>query len=108
YKGGRAPFWMVLRKNDTSYHVYFANDRQFIYAIGYPVPGIFAHLVRLAELSTLAAVVYVLFLLGDMAVSRLTRARPRTGRALLREIRASFYRKLFIAFVLASIVPVLT
>ena len=34
--------------------------------------------------------------------------RPQTGRALLREIRASFYRKLFLAFVLASIVPVLT
>jgi signal transduction histidine kinase len=36
------------------------------------------------------------------------RERARTGRALLHEIRASFYRKLFLAFVLASIVPVLT
>ena len=38
----------------------------------------------------------------------MARARPRLGRALLREIRASFYRKLFLAFVLASIIPVLT
>src|SRR6185437_6784266 len=40
--------------------------------------------------------------------SRAARQRPQTGRALLREIRVSFYRKLFLAFVLASIVPVLT
>ncbi len=39
--------------------------------------------------------------------TRLSRERPRVGRALLREIRASFYRKLFLAFVLASIIPVL-
>jgi two-component system, NtrC family, nitrogen regulation sensor histidine kinase NtrY len=36
------------------------------------------------------------------------RVRPRVGRELLREIRASFHRKLFLAFVLASIIPVLT
>ena len=46
-------------------------------------------------------------LLGTAIFTRLARERPRTGRALLREIRASFYRKLFLAFVLASIVPVL-
>src|SRR6185312_4843110 len=39
--------------------------------------------------------------------TRVARARPRLGRALLREIRASFYRKLFLAFVLAAIIPVL-
>ena len=32
---------------------------------------------------------------------------PTSGRELLREVRASFYRKLFIAFVAAAIVPVL-
>ena len=32
---------------------------------------------------------------------------PTSGRALLREVRASFYRKLFIAFVAAAVVPVL-
>jgi signal transduction histidine kinase len=104
----RAPFWTVLQKRDTTYNVYFANDRQFIYALGYAVPGVFDHLVRLAELTTLAAVGYVLVLIGNAIFTRLARARAQTGRALLREIRASFYRKLLLAFVLASIVPVLT
>ncbi|HET7698445.1 MAG TPA: HAMP domain-containing sensor histidine kinase [Vicinamibacterales bacterium] len=104
----REPFWTVLEKNDTAYNVYFANDRQFIYALGYPIPGVFDHLVRLAELTTLAAAGYVLALIGTAVFTRLSRVRPQTGRALLREIRASFYRKLFLAFVLASIVPVLT
>jgi signal transduction histidine kinase len=104
----RAPFWTVLRKHDAPYNVYFVNDRQGIYALGYVIPGVFDHLVRLAELTTLAAAVYALILIGNAVFSRLARGRPQTGRALLREIRASFYRKLFLAFVLASIVPVLT
>ena len=103
----REPFWTVLRKGNTTYNVYFANDRQFIYALGYTVPGVFDHLVRLAELTTLAAAGYVLVLIGNGLFTALSRARPRTGRSLLREIRASFYRKLFLAFVLASIFPVL-
>ncbi len=104
----REPFWTVLRKENTFYNVYFANDRLFIYALGYARPGLFDHLVRLAELTTLAAAVYVVILIGTGLFSRTTRERPQTGRALLREVRASFYRKLFLAFVLASIVPVLT
>ena len=104
----REPFWTVLRKNQAPYNVYFANDRQFIYALGYAMPGTFDHLVRLAELTTLGAAAYALILLGNVLFTRLARARPQTGRALLREIRASFYRKLFLAFVLASIVPVVT
>jgi signal transduction histidine kinase len=108
YLSARTPFWAVLSKGKTRDNVYFTNDRQFIYAIGYPIPGVFDHFVRLAELTTLAAVGYVLILIGSAGFSRLARMRPRSGRALLREIRASFYRKLFIAFVLASIIPVLT
>ena len=106
----REPFWTRLTKPNTNthYNVYFANDRQFIYAVGYAIPGVFDHLVRLAELTTLAAVGYALALIGNAIFTRLSRARAQTGRALLREIRASFYRKLFLAFVLASIVPVLT
>ena len=106
--GTREPFWTVLRKNDSNYNVYFANDRLFIYALGYARPDVFDHFVRLAELTTLAAVGYVLILIGAALFSLVARQRPQTGRALLREIRASFYRKLFLAFVLASIVPVLT
>ena len=104
----REPFWTVLEKNGASDNVYFANDRHGIFALGYSIPGVFDHLVRLAELTTLAAAGYVLALIGTALFTRAARARAQTGRALLREIRASFYRKLFLAFVLASIVPVLT
>ena len=104
----REPFWAVAEKGGKQYHVYFTNDRQSIYALGYPIPGVFDHFVRLAELTTLAAVAYALLLVGTALFTWLARVRPQTGRSLLREIRASFYRKLFLAFVLASIVPVLT
>jgi two-component system nitrogen regulation sensor histidine kinase NtrY len=38
---------------------------------------------------------------------RIAARTPTSGRALLREVRASFYRKLFLAFVAAAVVPVL-
>ena len=80
----RVPFWKRLSKRNTDYDVYFANDRQFIYALGYAIPGVFDHLVRLAELTTLAAVGYALVLFGNAVFTRLARARAQTGRALLR------------------------
>jgi signal transduction histidine kinase len=64
--------------------------------------------VHVAELTTLAGATFVLVLVGTALFTRASRERPRVGRALLREIRASFYRKLFLAFVLASIIPVIT
>jgi signal transduction histidine kinase len=87
--------------------VYFSNDRAGIFAIGYPIPTVFDHFVHLAELTTLAGAGFVLVLVGTAVFTRISRQQPRVGRALLREIRASFYRKLFLAFVLAAIIPVL-
>jgi signal transduction histidine kinase len=106
YDPERKPFWTELRTGDRVDRVYFSNDRAGIYAIGYPVLTLFDHLVHLAELTTLAASAFMLVLLGTAAFTRISRERPRIGRALLREIRASFYRKLFLAFVLAAIIPV--
>ena len=98
-----------IARSDGDYQVYFSNDRFFIYAIGYPA----LTAVRSSGPSGRA----------DDARRRRVRAgsdrhgglharqprsAPRVGRALLREIRASFYRKLFFAFVLAAVVPVLT
>jgi signal transduction histidine kinase len=104
----REPFWTELERGDARWHVYFSNDRNGIYALGYPALTIFDRFVHLAELTTLAGLVFVIVLLATAAFTRMARERPRVGRALLREIRASFYRKLFLAFVLASIIPVLT
>ena len=108
YDPARRPFWTTIRTAEGRYHVYFSNDRVFIYAIGYRALTLFDHLVHLAELTTLSGAFYVVVLFGTAMFIRLARARPRLGRSLLREIRASFYRKLFLAFVLASIIPVLT
>jgi signal transduction histidine kinase len=108
YVPSRAPFWARIPLGGDTYRVHFSNDRLFIYAIGYPVLTPFDRLVHIAELTILAGIVFVLVLVGTAVFTRLSRSRPRVGRALLREIRASFYRKLFLAFVLASIVPVLT
>src|SRR5262249_12001014 len=93
----REPFWTVLEKGGKRYDVFVANDRQFIYAIGYPIPGVFEHFVRIAELTTLAATGYAVLLIGNALFARIARMRGQSGRSLLREIRASFYRKLFLA-----------
>jgi signal transduction histidine kinase len=103
----REPFWTVIQAGDSRHRVYFSNDRAGIFAIGYPVLSVFDHFVHLAELTTLAGAGFVIVLIGTAIFTRIGRQQPRIGRALLREIRASFYRKLFLAFVLASVAPVL-
>ena len=108
YDAARRPFWTTVDSGNARYRVHFSNDRVFIYAIGYRALTVFDHLVHVAELTTLSATAYVVVLLFTAGFTRIARERPRLGRALLREIRASFYRKLFLAFVLASIIPVLT
>ena len=104
----REPFWTTMGRGNARWFVFVSNDRSGIYAIGYPALTLFDRLVHLAELTTLAGAAFVLILLATAAFTRVARERPRVGRALLREIRASFYRKLFLAFVLASIIPVVT
>src|SRR5262249_28398410 len=47
-----------------------------------------------------------LLLAGATALNALTSQTPASGRALLREIRSSFYRKVFLYFVLGAVVPV--
>jgi signal transduction histidine kinase len=102
----RDGFWTTLSASGVRSHVYIVNDRNGIYALGYPVLGAFDHAVHLAELVTLAALGLALGLLAASGLQRLAWREPWTGRALLREIRSSFWRKLFLAFVAATIVPV--
>jgi signal transduction histidine kinase len=104
----RQPFWAEVDAGGSRHQVFFSNDRERIFAIGYPVLTVFDHFVHLAELTTFGGAVFGIVLIGTGLFTRIGRQRPRVGRALLREIRASFYRKLFLAFVLAAIIPVLT
>jgi signal transduction histidine kinase len=82
------------------------NDRGGIYALGFPIISPLGHMVSLAELTVLAALTYFLLLALSMLFGAFNR-RGTSARALLREVRASFYRKLFLAFVLAATVPVI-
>jgi signal transduction histidine kinase len=101
----RTPFWRTLRRGTDRYEVYLLSDRSGIYALGFPVFTPLGHLVNLAEITVLAAVLY-LALLASSAMLRTLVRRTVSAPALLREVRASFYRKLFIAFVAAVIFPV--
>ena len=103
----RKPLWVTTDNNGRKYDVYLLNDRAGIYAVGYPVVSPLGHVISLAEAAVLAAVLYVLMLAAATIFSMITGFGPASGRALLREIRASFYRKLFLAFVLVSVVPVI-
>jgi nitrogen fixation/metabolism regulation signal transduction histidine kinase len=103
----RMPRWITRSSGGRTYDVYLLNDRAGIYAVGSPQVSVLGHVINLAEAATLAAVLYVVMLAGATLFSLATGFGPASGRALLREIRASFYRKLFLAFVLVSVFPVI-
>jgi signal transduction histidine kinase len=102
----RDPFWARASIAGEDYDVYFLNDRGGIYALGYKLTSPFGHLISVAEVIVLSATTFVLLLLAGLIYGRIAARTPMSGRALLREVRASFYRKLFIAFVAAAVVPV--
>lgn len=104
----RDPFWARVPRSDGTYEVYFLNDRGGIYALGYRLTSPFGHLIRLAELIVLGAATFVLLWAAGFLYGFIAARTPASGRELLREVRASFYRKLFLAFVAAAVVPVLT
>jgi signal transduction histidine kinase len=103
----RSPFWITITRGPDSLDAYVLNDRGAIYVLGVARTDAFGHLVTQAELVALTFVVFVVAVLGGMLFNLLVGRAPASGRALLAEVRASFYRKLFLAFVAAAIVPVL-
>jgi signal transduction histidine kinase len=103
----REPFWATLAADGRPYHVYFTSDRAQIYAIGFPAPTPFQHASRLAEAAALTAVVVVALLIGAAVYAPFAGRRDAPLRALFLEIRTSFYRKLFLFFVLAAVGPVI-
>ncbi|HEY7791167.1 MAG TPA: ATP-binding protein [Vicinamibacterales bacterium] len=102
----RAPFWASLTQNGSAWRVYFLSDRSGIYALGYPAITATGHILNLAQLALLVTLLYALLLLARAIAGWFVRRQPASGRRLLREIRASFYRRLFWAFVAAAVVPV--
>lgn len=102
----RRPVWERVVRDGEVFRVYFFNDRGGIYALGYPVVTRFGHLINLAELVFFCGALYALLLVGASVFNALTGQTPASGRALLREVRSSFYRKLFLAFVVAAGAPV--
>ncbi|MDP2317872.1 MAG: HAMP domain-containing sensor histidine kinase [Acidobacteriota bacterium] len=103
----REPFWTTITRGSAPLEVYVMSDRAAIYVLGTADPTAFGHVVTIAELVALAFAVFVLVLLGAALANFLLSRAPATGRALLAEVRASFYQKLFLAFVLSAVIPVL-
>jgi signal transduction histidine kinase len=101
----REPVWARLQRGGADYDVYLLNDRGGIYALGFPLASGLDHLVNLAEITVLAWGTHLL-LLGATALIGMFSHRGSTARALLREVRSSFYRKLLLAFILATVIPV--
>jgi signal transduction histidine kinase len=104
--GSREHFWAELDRDGETFRVYFMSDRGGIYALGYPVIDTAGHLMNLAELVMLVGVLYVASRFTLTLVALLVMRTPASGRALLREVRSSFYRKLFLAFWAGAVVPV--
>ena len=102
----RAAFWATIDDRGVSSDVYLQNDRGAIYAIGYPRTSLLAHWATVAELVALAALTFFALLVAVTLASLASARAPLSGRALFREVRASFYRTLFLAFVAAVVVPV--
>jgi signal transduction histidine kinase len=92
---------------ERAFSTYIQNDRVGIYVLGYPVITNIDHLINLAELTTLVGLTYIVLLTLGWLLTALSGTTAASGRELLREVRASFYRKLFLAFLAAAVVPVL-
>ena len=103
----REPFWATLRAGGRASTVYISNDRAGIYALGYPVLTLFDHLIRLAEIVALVGAAFGIWIVVLTAAGPFVAERHRLGRELVRELRTSFYRRLFLAFVAVATVPVL-
>ncbi|MDO8835129.1 MAG: HAMP domain-containing protein, partial [Vicinamibacterales bacterium] len=104
----RDPFWTTLSSAGQRYAVHITNDRGGIYALGYPTLSGVEHLVNVAELVVLGGLTFIALLSFSWLTALAGGYRDLSGRELLREVRASFYRKLFLAFVASAAIPVIT
>jgi signal transduction histidine kinase len=106
YRTG-TPFWASLATDDGLYDVHFSQNRAGIYALGVPRIGLVEHATRLAEIAVLVAVYFVAWQAALLLHASIA-GRPHAPlRRLFHEVRTSFYRKLFLSFVIVAVVPVL-
>ena len=101
-------FWDTQARGSRVYDLHVSNDRLAIYVVSVPRVTPVEHLVHVAEVATLAALALLLVLLVHAILNRVNRRGPQPATLLVREVRASFTRKLFLAFVATSVIPVLT
>jgi signal transduction histidine kinase len=104
----RQAFWDTQTRGSRVYDLHVSNDRLAIYVVSIPRVTPVEHLVHVAEVATLAALALLLVLLVHAILNRVNRRGPQPATLLVREVRASFTRKLFLAFVATSVIPVLT
>ena len=104
----RDAFWATQSRGARVYDIHVSNDRLAIYVVGVPRVTPIGHLIHIAEVATLAALAALVVLLVHAILHHVNRRGPQPATLLVREIRASFTRKLFLAFVATSVIPVLT
>lgn len=103
-RAGR-PFWTTLSRSMVRDHVFVFSDREQIYLLGYPHKASWESLLDISELVVLLGTVY---LAGVLVLTLFAWAADRQAIWPMRvagEVRASFYGKLLLAFVVASAVP---
>jgi signal transduction histidine kinase len=101
----REPLWTEVDRDDELFRVYFFNDSFGIYALGYPLISWIGHLINMGELTFLTGTLFVALAFALAVFNTVTRRSAGSARALLRAVRASFYRKLLWAFVASAVVP---
>ncbi|MBM3781062.1 MAG: HAMP domain-containing histidine kinase [Acidobacteria bacterium] len=102
----RTPFWVTLPAGPATQDAYVINDRAGIYLLGMPTLSALDHLLIVSEVVALGLVVLLAGLLGMSIFGMAAGRAPTSARLIVREVRASFYRKLFLTFVAATVVPV--
>ena len=101
------PFWTQLTANGVHSRVYFSNNRYGIYALGFPILTPYDHLVRISEIVALLGIAYLLWVLLLATTGPLAFGGSLLGHNLLYEFRTSFYRRLFLAFAIGAVIPIL-
>jgi signal transduction histidine kinase len=103
----RSAFWARLMSGDQAYDVFLSSDRAAIYAVGVGVPRLVDQLTRLAEVIALVAGLFLVIVAGMTGYAGVAHASFGPLGAVYNDIQASFYRKIFLYFVLAAMGPVL-